>query len=183
MYRAITWIALKRDMSPDDAAGLGRLAQESIVDIQWDNGTRVLMEQCDITNDLRRPEVERAVSLVSRVGTVRRALVEEQRRLAFRGHIVMAGRDIGTVVLPRADLKLFLRASPEERAQRRYAELAAQGQQTTLEQVLKELEQRDRLDSERLESPLRPAEDAHLLDTDGIDAEQVMERILTLMGA
>lgn len=181
MYRAVTWVALKRDMSPYDEAMLGQLAQETVMDIRWDNGMRVLVDRCDITDELRQPEVERAVSLISRVGLVRRALVEQQQHLASGGRIVVAGRDVGTVVLPQADLKLFLRASPEERAQRRYTELVAQSQQTPLKQVLEELEQRDRLDSCRTESPLRPAEDAHLLDTDGIDVEQVVERILAMM--
>jgi cytidylate kinase len=120
------------------------------------------------------------VSLVSRVAAVRDAMVALQRALAAEGSVVMLGRDIGTVVLPDAPLKIFLDASPEERAQRRYDELSASGGETTLEREREEVAHRDEIDRGRAVSPLQPAADAIVIDTDGLSLEQVVERILKL---
>ena len=125
--------------------------------------------------------MEAAVSLVSRVEGVRDALVKVQRDLAGRNSVVMAGRDIGTVVLPEADLKAFLDASLEERARRRFVELSTMGIEVTEESVLRDLRRRDRIDSERSVSPLRPAEDAIVIDTDGLTLEEVVRRVLELV--
>jgi cytidylate kinase len=135
----------------------------------------------DATPHLRRPEVEAAVSLVSRIAGVREALVRVQRELAGRRPVVMAGRDIGTVVLPGADLKVYLDASVEERARRRHRELAALGQQVSQEEVRRDLLRRDSIDSRRSVSPLRPAEDAVVIDTEGLTLDQVVQRVLALL--
>jgi cytidylate kinase len=183
MYRAVTWLALERGIDVEDEEALARLAREAVIEVSQE-GQRdtVQVNGRDITQVIRRPEVEQNVSLVARLPRVRRALVEKQRAIADGGSIVMAGRDIGTVVLPDAGLKVFLLASVEERARRRYLELRGMGQDVAYEEVLRELKMRDKLDSERSHSPLRPAPDAHLIDTDGVDVEQVVERILALMG-
>ena len=182
MYRAITWLALKRDISEDEDA-LARLAKETIFDLNnKGRGSTVLVDNKDVTIHLRRPEVEQKVSLVSRIVGVRSALVEQQRVMAKEGSIVMVGRDIGTVVLPDAEAKIFLVASVAERAQRRYEELKAQHQPVKYQQVLEDLKQRDQLDASRAHSPLKAATDAHILSTDGIGVEQVVDRILELIG-
>jgi cytidylate kinase len=135
----------------------------------------------DLTGVLRQPEVERGVSLVSRVPKVRRAMVAVQRRLASRRRVVMAGRDIGTVVLPSADLKIYLDASVEERARRRHEELVALGRSFTQSDVRQQILRRDAIDSQREDSPLRAAEDAVVISTDGLNQEQVVEKIVALV--
>ncbi|MBI2871852.1 MAG: (d)CMP kinase [Chloroflexi bacterium] len=181
MYRAVAWMAVVRGVSPEDEEGLACLAGEVSLELSAENGERVLANGEEVTAALRRPEVEERVSLVARLRGVRVAMVQKQRDLAAAGRIVMAGRDIGTVVLPDAALKVFLVASQEERARRRHAELVAVGKAVTYEDVLGSLKLRDRIDSERAESPLRPAADAHLLDTDKLTVCQVLQSILELM--
>ena len=181
MYRAVSALALRRGIHPDDEEGLSRLARQvRLLVSQRDGHDQVLADGEDLTAELRRPEVEQVVSLVSRVGGVREALVEQQREIARGGGIVMAGRDIGTVVLPHAPLKVFLWASPEERARRRWRELRAQGREASYEEVLAGVHLRDQIDTHRAHSPLRPAPDAHYLDTDHLTLEQVVERVLAL---
>ncbi|MFQ6020378.1 MAG: (d)CMP kinase [Dehalococcoidia bacterium] len=185
MYRAITLAALRRGIDLGDEGVLGELAGSAEIEmgpprLESVETCTVSVDGDDVTTDLRRPEVEAAVSLVSRVPAVRQALVATQRRLAGHQSVVMAGRDIGTVVLPDADLKLYLDASLEERARRRHRELQALGQTVTEDQVLHDLRRRDSIDSQRSTSPLRPAEDAIIIDTDGMTLEQVVENILTL---
>lgn len=184
MYRALTWKALKFNIPPSDEAALGRMSSETrfelvtSADNPGQNG--ILADGQDISREIRSAPVERNVSLVSKVPEVRHSLVNHQRRLAEEGRLVMAGRDIGTVVLPEADLKIFLVASPQERARRRYQELIAQGEKATYEDVLAELESRDRMDTHRQVSPLKPALDAYIMDTEGLTAEQVVDRICSL---
>jgi cytidylate kinase len=186
IYRAMTWTALHRGVDLSDEDTLSELANSITIDI----GPPVpgSIEPCsifvdgeDVTRFLRQPEVEAAVSLVSRIEGVRDALVRVQRDLAGRNAVVMAGRDIGTVVLPKADFKAFLDASVEERARRRFIELSAMGMDVTEENVLRDLCRRDRIDSERSISPLRPAEDAVVIDTDGLTLEEVVQRVLELV--
>jgi cytidylate kinase len=131
--------------------------------------------------ELRDPEVDQLVSLVARVPEVRRALVQRQRELAARGNLVMVGRDIGTVVLPDAEAKFFMLASAEERSRRRHRDLLQQGHQVEYDQVLRETRRRDELDSQREDSPLRPAPGAHAVETEGRTEEQVVELILALL--
>ena len=178
MYRAVTWLALERGVGVDDEAALGVLAEEYPLQLAGPEGDRVEIGGYSLGPELRACAVNAQVSRVSRVPAVRRALVRRQRLLAAEGNIVMMGRDIGTVVLPGADLKVFLSASPEERAGRRWKELQAQGRQVEFHQVLEEAKARDHLDSHRADSPLTPAHDAFVLDTDELGLEQVVERIL-----
>lgn len=180
MYRALTLLALERGVDLGDEKALEELAVVS--DIELDSLT-VLVAGRDVTLDIRREEVERGVSLVAKVGGVRRALVAKQRQMAQGDRVVMAGRDIGTVVLPQAELKLYLAASPEERARRRYLELVQRGEEANYDQVLAELERRDRIDSERELAPLQPAPDARIIDTDSLDIERVLAEIMAIIGS
>ena len=141
----------------------------------------MLVDGADVTRNLRDPDVERGVSIVSQVKGVREALVSKQRALT-RGQWVVVGRDIGTVVLPDAQRKVFLEASVEERARRRHEQLCAQGQSVDVDVVRTGMEERDRLDSQRAHSPLRPAEDAWRLTTDGLTVEQVVHLIYANIG-
>lgn len=184
MYRAITWLALTRGIAPNDAAQLAALAKSARVDVAPPPpGSReyatIRINGQDATPHLREPAVERAVSAVSAVAEVRAVMVELQRQAAV-APIVMAGRDIGTVVLPAAELKVYLDASPEVRARRRLAELLARGEQATEAGVLADLRRRDELDSSRAVAPLRPAAGATLITTDTLEVDDVVERIVEL---
>ena len=184
LYRAVAWAALRRDVSPDDESALARLAQALVIEITGpDDGERVLVDGEDVTDALRGPEVEGIVSRTSSVLGVRETLVETQRRIADQGRVVMVGRDIGTVILPHADVKLFLEASVGERARRRRAELRAAGRQAGVSEVQADIEARDRPDTLRANSPLRKAQDAHLLRTDGVTLDGVVEWALALVRA
>ncbi len=180
MYRALTWLALERGVDPEDADGLVAMAKRHELGVVFgdDEGVRILVGERDVTPNLWRQEVDRAVSLVSRVADVREVLVDHQRRIASEGAVVVVGRDVGTVVLPNAPLKLFLTASKEERARRRYEELKSAGQGLSYEQVLSDLERRDRLDTEREAGPLRPATDACVMTTDDLGLDEVVERVI-----
>ncbi len=179
MYRALTWLALQRKVDIKDEETLSLLAKEAEIDLTLSSrGETVLVQGCDITRELRDPEVKSCVSLVSKVPGVRQALVAQQRLLAQGEKVVMVGRDIGTVVLPQAELKIFLLASPEERARRRYVERG----EANYDATLAELKRRDEIDSQRSLSPLRPAPDAKTIDTEGLSPEQVVDRILDLVG-
>jgi cytidylate kinase (EC 2.7.4.14) len=140
----------------------------------------VLLEGVDVTWETGRPEVDANVSPVSAYAGVRRALTAQQRRIGLRGRVVMVGRDIGTVVLPEAELKIYLDASAEERARRRYLELIQRGEQADYEQVLAGVRRRDEIDSGRAVAPLRPAEDAIILDSDKLTADEVFARVEAL---
>ncbi len=178
MYRAITWLALQRKVSITDEAGLGRLAQENTIHLAGRDSRTVLVSGEGVGPELWKPQVVQNVSQVAQVPEVRRALVEQQRSLAAEGRMVMVGRDIGTVVLPNADLKLFITASAEVRARRRWQELRDQGQDPDFDQVLQETRERDRIDSQRADSPLVLAEDAVLVETDDLSAAQVTDLII-----
>jgi len=186
MYRAITWIALHRGIDLGDEEALSDLARSARMEIG--PAAAGSIEPCtltvdgeDVTPHLRRPEVEAAVSLVSRIAGVREALVQAQRELAGRRPVVMAGRDIGTVVLPKANLKVYLEASVQERARRRQRELSALGQNVSPEEVQRDLLRRDSIDSQRPVSPLRPAEDSIVIDTEGLTLDEVVQRLLSLV--
>jgi cytidylate kinase len=187
MYRAISWLALQKNVSPKDRESLSRLASEARMELHPPlPGSPIpytlIVDGQDIASELRLPDVEKQVSIVSRVRGVRDALIAEQRRLAEGGDIVMAGRDIGTVVLPNADLKIYLEASPQVRSERRFQEIKDKGHIRSQVQVLAELIERDRIDSERALSPLKPAEDAVIIRTDDLNLEQVVARVLELTG-
>ena len=178
MYRAITWLALQRGIATDDEEGLGVLAEGHPLRIQGVENDEVFVGGSLIGPELREPRVDGQVSSVARVPAVRKALVRQQRILADEGRIIVAGRDIGTVVLPDADLKVFLTASSESRAQRRWQELVDSGQSVVFQQVLEETNARDDTDIQRPISPLTPAQDAFMLDTEGMAVQQVVECIL-----
>ncbi|MSQ07068.1 MAG: (d)CMP kinase [Dehalococcoidia bacterium] len=181
MYRAITWLALQQAVPMDDSHLLGELARLSPIDLKGHNGSQVVVSGREVSRELRDPDVERHVSLVAQVPQVRQALVMQQRRLAAAGKLVMVGRDIGTVVLPDAGLKVFMSASSEERARRRWQEMRQRGRDVEYQQVLKEIKERDYLDSHRSASPLVPARDARLLETEGLTEEQVVVLILGMI--
>jgi cytidylate kinase len=185
MYRAITWLALERNVDLHDEAALARLATEAQLTMEpgppdAPETLRVQVNGVDVTDRLRSAEVGEAVSLVSRVAGVRDAMVRMQRELAADGDTIMVGRDIGTVVLPKASLKVYLEASVDERVRRRYEELAAADKPISLEKVRQELALRDAIDSGRDVSPLRPAEDAIIIQTDRLSLDEVVEQILGL---
>ena len=180
MYRAVTWAAIERKGSPHDHASLVKLALERAMEVVFhDSGeVSILLDHNDVTPYLRLGEVEARVSEVSKVAGLREVLVARQRSIASVGHLVMAGRDIGTVVLYDALVKVFLTASVAERAKRRYTELHTRGRDVPYRQVMDGLEQRDLLDSEREISPLRPAKEAHIINTDNRSVEVVAEMIM-----
>jgi cytidylate kinase len=186
MYRAVTWLALQHGVAIPDEAAVTALAENTEIDIrppsQPDGRSYdVLAEGRDITWEIRQPEVEAHVSQVSAYPGVRRALSAQQRRIGQRGRVVMAGRDIGTVVLPEADLKIYLDASAEERARRRCQEIIDRGGQADYEEILRTMRRRDQIDSTRAVAPLRPAADALILDSDHLNIEQVLEAIRGMM--
>jgi len=182
MYRAVTWKALEDGIDPDDEQALGELAASLPIDFRSEGvGARVLVGGEDVTDRLRAPEVTRAVSAVSRVPAVRRAMVLRQREIAAHGRCVVEGRDIGTVVFPEAPVKIYLAASLEERARRRRAELGSRGVAQSQADLEAEIRDRDTMDSERPESPLRRAPDAVLLDTTGLTIEAQVEEVVRLV--
>lgn len=186
MYRAVALAALDRGVDPDDAVGLERLARELRIAIgpptvRDGRAYSVLLDGKDVTWQIREGRVDRVVSQVARVPGVRDAMVEQQRTQAARGRVVMVGRDIGTVVLPNADRKIFLTASAAERARRREEELAARGEQRPRQELLHEILRRDQLDSERAVAPLRAAADAVVVETDGHSVGQALDRVLSVI--
>ena len=183
VYRAFTWKVLKSGIPPGDEEKLCQLVNTTkfdFVPIKSGWCLSPLIDDEDISSKLLCPEIEEQVSLTSKIAGVRQALVLEQRRLAQRGKLVMAGRDISTVVLPWAELKIFLTASTEERARRRYKELLERGENTSLEIVLADLKRRDEIDTHRTISPLKPAEDAIIIDTENFSLEQVIDKTYAL---
>lgn len=181
MYRAVALAAIRAGVAEDDEQGLTALAAAADIDMRVEGGVnRIFLNGEDVTEAIREPKVGAAASPVSAVGGVREHLVAAQRRLAGRGQVVMDGRDIGTVVLPDADCKIFLTAEPEERVERRYNELAAKGLDTTREAVREDISTRDWRDSHRENSPLRQAEDAVLLDSTGMSIDEVLARVVEL---
>jgi len=182
MYRAVTLKALRQGIDLADERALSDLAASTGIDLTTGSNeiTHVFLEGEDVTSAIRAPEVSRNVSFVARAPGVRAALVDRQRQLA-KGDVVMEGRDVGTVVMPEAQVKIFLTASVEERAQRRQADLTARGYQVPLENIVEEIEERDRLDSSRLTAPLVPAPDARIIDCSRINAQQVAELILEVV--
>jgi CMP/dCMP kinase len=186
MYRAVTWVALKKGLNLEDEAAITKLAELLQIDVRpptvEDGRTAdVLVDGEDVTWEIRHPEVDTSVSQVSAYRGVRTALTAQQRRIGLRGRVVMVGRDIGTVVLPEAGLKIYLDASVEERARRRYEEGQARGSFETYESILAAMRRRDAIDSTRDVAPLRPAEDALIVDSDHMDAQQVLAFILNQM--
>jgi CMP/dCMP kinase len=184
MYRGLTWIALQRDVDPEDGASLAALARDVPMAIEpTRDGDRVRVDGQDVTEAIRLPEVSGRVSEVSAHPGVREEMVAAQRALLSSGGWVSDGRDVGTVVWPGADLKVFLTASLEERARRRRAELAARGVEVDEPTVLEDVRRRDHLDTTRDTSPLRVAPGAIVIDSSEMTADDVVERVVRLVEA
>ncbi len=183
-YRAVTLEALRLEVDLGHESRLSDLAEHMDIElVGGPDGDRLFVGGVDVTDELRSPAVDRAVSKVSAVSGVRAAVVPQQRRIATQGPIVMVGRDIGTVVLRDARVKVYLDASPEVRAERRCHEMEQSGQSPKLERVLEDLLRRDKIDSERDDSPLMPADDALIIDTGSLGLEQVVASVIDHAGA
>lgn len=181
MYRSVAWKFLQTGQ-PFDEDFISGLSKTMLIDFKPEAKiNRVFVDGTEVTDAIRTPEVTAIVSRVAAIGAVREAMVDQQRRMGEAGGVLMDGRDIGTVVFPNAQLKIFLTASVEERARRRYAEMVAKGQQVDLQQLQADIAERDKQDSERAISPLRQAEDALLLDTSDMGISEVTDRILQLV--
>jgi len=187
-YRAVALAALRRGISPADEAAVSDLAERVRIEVSLphqDDGRpyTVWLDGEDVTWALREPEVDAAVSIVAAFSRVRRAMVAQQRRIAGDQQAVVVGRDVGTVVMPNADLKIYLDASLEARAARRQRELTQRGVPSRYDDVLESLRRRDQLDASRADSPLRPASDAIILDSTNLSAEETLARAIALVRA
>jgi cytidylate kinase len=179
MYRAVAWKALHDGVDPADETAVAPIAEHASFDLERG---RVIIDGHDVASAIRTPDIDRAATAVARHPAVRRVLVERQRTYGASGGVVMEGRDIGTVVFPAADVKIYLDASPEERARRRAADPAHASSKTAqLTDVATALAERDRNDSTRAASPLAVAPDAIVIDTTGVPLEQVIARVLALV--
>jgi cytidylate kinase len=179
MYRAITRMATERGIDPHDANQVTRLAEGNQIRVE---GERVWAGDVELSKGIYDADYADALPVVSAIPGVRRALVEQQRKVGESG-VVMAGRDIGTVVFPNADRKFFLVASLDEKVRRRAAQYERRGERVDDEAMRKEVELRDRVDSERPVAPLKPADDALIIDTDNLDLDQVVDRIVDAVRA
>lgn len=185
MYRAMTWLALRRGLDVQNAEALMALAESADIEVREAptsdaERTIVIIDGADATPHLRDADVDAQVSIVSRVPGVRAALVRIQRDLGSEGRVVMAGRDIGTVVLPEADLKVYLDASRRVRAERRAAQMRDAGQQPDIDALMADLARRDGIDSTRETSPLTAAADAVIINTDHMSIDEVIARVVEL---
>ena len=183
IYRTVAYFLDLLDISPRDVDGVTRYIDELNIEIEYDEEGKqhMLMNGMDVTDDIRTQEISQKASLVSAHAVVRDMLLDMQRNLAKKHNVIMDGRDIGTVVLPKATVKIFLTASPEIRARRRYDELVAKGTETTYEKVLAEVKQRDHQDSTRAIAPLKKAKDAHLVDSSELDIDGVIAAIKAIV--
>ncbi len=186
MYRAVTWAVLDRGLDLTDVEAISALAEEMVIEVIQDGPddgrqNTVLVDKQDITWELRTPDVDANVSSISSHPRVRTALTNQQRRIAATGSIVMVGRDIGTVVLPEADLKIFMVASPEERARRRHRDALNRGRLDSYKDILAAILARDELDRNNPVSPMVPAKDAIVIETDNLSIEEVQQVIEQLI--
>ena len=182
MYRAVTWAALNRDIAIEDEQAVTRLAETLRIEVTPPTSRdgrqyTVLADGMDVTWAIRSPEVNRHVSPVSAYRGVRAALTRQQRRIGVAGRVVMVGRDIGTEVLPQAQVKIYLDASVQERARRRHRERLARREPSCYQDALDDLQHRDRIDSSREAAPLRPAQDAIVIDSTDMTVDEVVARI------
>jgi CMP/dCMP kinase len=182
MYRAVTWAIQEHHIASNDEASVSQLAETINIDVRPPSipdgrSCDVLVDGRDVTWAIRQAEVEAAVSQVSAYAGVRKAMTYQQRRIGLRGKVVMVGRDIGTVVLPEAELKVYLDASVEERARRRFNELVERGEAMSYEAILSAMRKRDEFDSTRPVAPLKPALDARIVNSDGLDADKVLAAV------
>jgi cytidylate kinase len=186
MYRAVTWAALNAQVDLDDQAQVTQIAETADIAVHKpsvDDGrdNDLIVNGVDITWDIRTPAVDANVSKVAAYPGVRTALTKQQRKIGTRGPIVMVGRDIGTVVLPDADFKLYLDASVEERARRRHMERLARDGESSYDETLASMQKRDQIDSTREVAPLKPADDARYLSCDDLNADEVLDRSIILI--
>ena len=184
IYRTVAYFLDLLGISPKDADGVERYIDELTVGIQYDEDGRqhMIMNGMDVTDEIRTQDISQKASLVSAHKVVRDMLLDMQRDVARHNNVIMDGRDIGTVVLPNATVKIFLTASAEVRAQRRTDELLSKGQKVSYEQTLKDIKQRDHQDSNRPIAPLKQAKDAILLDTSELDIDGVIARMKQIVG-
>lgn len=179
MYRAVAWKALQERLSLEDEPAMAALAERSVVEAS--NGV-VTIDAHDVARAIRTPEIDRAATATARLPGVRAALVARQRRAGAQGGVVMEGRDVGTVIFPQADVKIYLDASPEERARRRISDPAhTGGRDGSLSSVASDLEARDTSDRTRAASPLTVAPDAHIIDTTTLTVDQVVEKVMKII--
>lgn len=182
MYRCVALQAKKQHIVIDDESQLARLSRDIDICFQWENGVnRVFCNGEEVTEKIRTPEMDMLSSAVSKIPSVRESLVAMQRHLGEKGSVILEGRDAGTVIFPQADVKVYLDASPLERGKRRYLEHQQQGQVSSLEKVVDEINKRDLNDSSRSHSPLAPAADAYRLDTTAMDIPAVVSAITKLI--
>ncbi len=179
IYRTVAYFMDILGISPKDADGVAKYLDELTVELEYDEAGKqhMIMNGMDVTEDIRTPEISQKASLISAHAFVRDMLLDMQRSVARKRNVIMDGRDIGTVVLPRATVKIFLTASAQVRAQRRYDEMIAKGQKAELDRVLKDIQQRDYQDSHRAVAPLKQAKDAILVDTTGLEIPEVVAEI------
>jgi len=178
MYRVIAAKAMEIGIPVEDEEKISELAERTELRLEHNAGKRIWCGGVDYTDKIRSPEVSRVVPVIAAYPRVRKRLVFLQRREAELGSVIMDGRDIGTHVLPQADLKIFLTATEEERARRRWLELQAKGQNLTLPEVLADMKNRDQKDTERVESPLAAAADAWVFDTTGLAVPEIVDQIV-----
>ncbi len=186
MYRAVTFAVIEKGIAVEDEHAVGALAEAIQVEVKKVSQTEdrkyaIFVDSINVTDQLRTAQVNRFVSQVSRYEKVRTAMTEQQKQIGRNGAIVMAGRDIGTVVLPQADLKVYLEATPQERARRRFAEEQEKGDNVSYKAILENVQMRDEIDSTREIAPLKPADDAHIINTDGKDVAQVTAEIMKII--
>jgi len=187
IYRAITWKVLKNNFNINNENIISGLVSDTCITIERTNTNKLENYNCifvdgeDVTEEIRDPNIDRNVSQIARLPKIRKQLIYLQRKLAEKGNIVMEGRDIGSVILPQADIKLYFTASEEERIKRRYAELKDKGYSVDYEEVKKQIVQRDEIDSKRKYAPLIKAEDAIVIDSTEKSIEEVKEEILKII--
>ncbi len=183
IYRTVAYFMDLLGVSPKDVDGVSRYIDELTVEIEYDEDglQHMIMNGMDVTGDIRTPDISQKASLISAHAVVREMLLDMQRDVAKRHNVIMDGRDIGTVVLPRANVKIFLTASAEVRARRRHLELQAKGSRDSYEKVLSEIKQRDHQDSTRAIAPLKAAHDAVVVDTSMLDIDGVVAAIRAIV--
>ena len=182
MYRALALKILRQGLNLEDSAKLAELVDSTEIDLVESGGTlKVVLDGTNVSDLIRTPEVSQMASKGSAFPVVRKRMLNLQRRLGKKGNVVAEGRDIGTVIFPHADVKIYLDASVEERARRRYEELRKAGRAISYDDTVREMEERDKRDTERELAPLRKAEDAVVIDSSALDAEEVAETVLRVI--
>lgn len=182
MYRSVALKAIKNNIDTKNSQEISDMLKNTSINIVYEDGKqKIILDGLDVSGEIRTPEVSAGASNVAKIEEVRKTLVKLQREIASKNSVIMDGRDIGTHVLPNADFKFFLTATPEERAKRRYIELKEKGYKDTLEEVQEDLNKRDEADINRAISPLKQAEDAYYIDSTDMSVDQVVEKMLSIV--